>query len=374
MFIALPNGIFADRCHAHSPHPLDRCAQPGRIARAAIVLLAAAACTPTIATSVFAAEGEAQYHNRLLGKGINLGNALEAPREGAWGVTLKDRYFQDIKNADFNSVRIPINWSAHAGGQPPYTIQPMFFNRVDWAVKQALSHGLVTVINMHHYDEMNRNPAENMPRLEGMWRQIARHYRDYPDHLYFELLNEPFDQLTGERWQAVFPDLLRAVRETNPSRTIIIGPANWNGLHDLESLHLPVDDRHLIATFHYYSPFHFTHQAAGWIPGSDAWKGTAWTGSTQEREALARDFDEAAAWATRNARPLYVGEFGSYQAADMASRARWTRDVVDEARRHGFSWAYWEFCAGFGAYDPVALSWRERLLEALMGEHDGGKD
>ena len=38
-------------------------------------------------------DAEAFAYNRLLGRGINVGNALEAPREGAWGVTLKEQYF-----------------------------------------------------------------------------------------------------------------------------------------------------------------------------------------------------------------------------------------------------------------------------------------
>jgi endoglucanase len=325
------------------------------------------------ATPAFGAEDEAQHHNELLGRGINLGNALEAPREGAWGVTLKAQYFQDIKDAGFNSVRIPINWAAHAGTQPPYTIQPMFFSRVDWAIEQALSRDLVAVINVHHYDEMNRNPDEHLPRLLAIWRQIAQHYRGYADRLYFELLNEPSNQLTDERWQAMVPELLRVVRESNPTRMLIVGPAYWNGLNHLDKLRLPDNDRRLIATFHYYAPFRFTHQAAGWVPGSDAWKGTAWEGSAPEQEALARDFDEAAAWAARNKRPLYVGEFGAYHEADMASRARWTKSVVEAARKRGFSWAYWEFCSGFGAYDPLALKWRAPLLESLMGNRNGGK-
>ena len=67
-------------------------------------------------------EKDAFYFNRLLGRGINMGNALEAPREGEWGVTLRDEYFQRIKEAGFHSVRIPIRWSAHAKPAVPFTI------------------------------------------------------------------------------------------------------------------------------------------------------------------------------------------------------------------------------------------------------------
>ncbi|HPU43798.1 MAG TPA: hypothetical protein PLS98_06260, partial [Dictyoglomaceae bacterium] len=46
-------------------------------------------------------------------RGVNMGNALEAPKEGEWGVVIKDEYFKLIKEAGFDHVRIPIKWSAH---------------------------------------------------------------------------------------------------------------------------------------------------------------------------------------------------------------------------------------------------------------------
>jgi hypothetical protein len=46
--------------------------------------IALVAATGTLA---FAQDDDAFYSNRLLGRGINLGNALDGPREGAWGVT-----------------------------------------------------------------------------------------------------------------------------------------------------------------------------------------------------------------------------------------------------------------------------------------------
>jgi endoglucanase len=42
--------------------------------------------------------------------------------------------------------------------------------------------------------------------------------------------------------------------------------------------------------------------------------------------------------------------------------------MAREAESHGFSWAYWEFCSGFGAYDPKADAWREPLQTALVGK------
>src|SRR5260370_3658937 len=59
-------------------------------------------------TSAFAQDDDAFHYNRLLGRGINLGNALDAPQEGARGVTLEDDYFRLIKEDEVKSVRIPI--------------------------------------------------------------------------------------------------------------------------------------------------------------------------------------------------------------------------------------------------------------------------
>src|SRR5574342_67423 len=62
---------------------------------------------------------DAFAQNAKLGRGVNFGNALEAPNEGDWGVTLKSEYFDLIKNAGFNSVRLPISWSTHVSANPP---------------------------------------------------------------------------------------------------------------------------------------------------------------------------------------------------------------------------------------------------------------
>jgi endoglucanase len=303
-----------------------------------------------------------------LGRGVNLGNALEAPNEGEWGMTLQEEFFPLIKEAGFDHVRIPIRWSAHAGQIPPYTIDPVFFERVDWAVNQALQNDLKVLINVHHYEEIFKDPEENQERFLKLWEQIATHYKDYPPALIFELLNEPNDKLTAREWNHLLIKALAIVRLSNPDRNVVIGPADWNSLYKLSDLVLPAEDRHIIVTFHYYLPFHFTHQGAEWAEGSNAWLGTTWENRAEEQKALETDLDLAATWAIKNNRPLYLGEFGAYSKADMDSRVRWTSFVARQAEERGISWAYWEFGAGFGVYDRQLKAWITPLLHALIPE------
>jgi endoglucanase len=309
---------------------------------------------------------DAAEYCRRLGRGVNLGNGLEAPREGAWGFTIQESYLATIKAAGFDSVRVPVRWSAHAAGEAPFTIDAPFLRRVSEVVDQARRAGLVVVVNVHHYDEIFKEPDAHEARLVALWRQIATQFRDRDDGVYFELLNEPHGALTNPRWNAMLARLLAAVRETNPIRPVVVGPGGWNNFRHLEKLELPQADRRLIATFHYYEPFEFTHQGASWVAGSGRWKGRTWRATADEVAQVRKDFDLVAAWSKKHERPVYLGEFGAYSAADMPSRALWTETVVHEARARGFSFAYWEFGSGFGAYDVRAKTWREPLLAALL--------
>jgi len=305
--------------------------------------------------------------NEKLQRTVNLGNALEAPQEGDWGVTLRAEYFRLIAGQGFTAVRIPIRWNAHADTGPPYTIAPDFFERVDWAVQQALSNGLAVIINIHHYEELMADPAAHKDRFLALWQQIAAHYRSAPAAVIFELLNEPNGQLTPALWNSYAAQAVAVVRESNPHRTLMIGPGNWNNVDALPELTLPAEEGNVIVTFHYYSPFHFTHQGASWAgEESQEWLGTTWEGTPQEQQAIQTDLEKAVIWGERHHRPVFLGEFGAYSAADMASRARWTAYIARQAETHGISWGYWEFCAGFGLYDPQAGEWRTPLLRALI--------
>ena len=301
-----------------------------------------------------------------LGRGVNLGNMLEAPNEGGWGLTVQAADFPTIRAAGFDHVRVPIRWSAHTAVDAPFTIDPVFFERIDWVIDQALANDLAVVLNIHHYDELYTEPTVHDDRFVAIWTQIAERYRDRPAEVMFELLNEPHDALGAARWNRIMLKALTAVRASNPTRTVIVGPIEWNSFSRLKDLELPDEDTHLIATFHYYLPFEFTHQGAEWAAGSDAWLGRTWSGTGLDATDVDTHFDLAAAWANEHNRPLYLGEFGAYSKADLESRVRWTTYVARAAESRAMAWAYWEFASGFGVYDPTAGAWREPLLKALI--------
>lgn len=302
----------------------------------------------------------------LLERGINFGNMLEAPNEGDWGLTVQEAYFDHVKEAGFDFVRLPVRWNAHAAMGYPYTIDPAFFARVDQVISWALARDLTIIVNLHHYEELATDPWSHKDRFLGLWRQIADHYKDAPVKVLFELCNEPNGELNAALWNQYMAEALAVVRETNPTRDVVIGPVQWNAYDWLSTLDVP-NDEHLIITYHYYLPFQFTHQGAEWIGDeSQKWLGTEW-GSAAEQAEITAHFNAVADWSKRHGNVrILLGEFGAYSKAPQESRVRWTAFVREQAEAHGFAWAYWEFGSGFGLYDPQARQWRSDLLKALI--------
>jgi endoglucanase len=212
---------------------------------------------------------------------------------------------------------------------------------------------------------MGNDPAANKARFLAFWKQAAPRYKDAPDSVLFEILNEPSRKLTPQLWNADLAEALAIIRKSNPTRTVIIGPGFWNSIDHLQELELPENDRHLIVSVHYYQPMTFTHQGAAWTNQRDK-TGIVWEGTDAERQKIRDDFAKVTAWANAHRRPVFLGEFGAYDRAPMESRVRYTDCVARTAEANGWSWAYWQFDSDFILYDVRQDHWVEPILHALI--------
>ncbi len=274
--------------------------------------------------------------------------------------------FALVKAAGFTSIRVPLFSFAHMRNDGH--LDPLWMKKLDSLVALAEANGLDIILDEHDFDDCAKDTDSCAVILSNVWYDLSEHFRNAPSSVMFELLNEPHGAIDASLWNSWAGDLIGIVRQTNPDRNIVVGPVGWNSLSELPNLKLPADDKHLIVTFHYYSPMTFTHQGATWAgPENEKARGVRWTGTADEVATVNADFDTVAAWAKANKRPILLGEFGTYNLyGKLDDRTLWTKTVAQAADARGFARAYWYFDGSFGVYDADKRQWIAPIRDALV--------
>lgn len=306
---------------------------------------------------------DAAAQNQALGRGVNV-----LGYDPVWKDPAKARfrtaYFKQIHDAGFQHVRFVLFSFDFMDGAGK--LDATWLATLDTMVKAAVDQGLIVILDEHDFLLCADDAATCKTKLHAFWSQIAPRYKDAPKSVIFELLNEPHGAITDDAWNEMLADTLALVRTTNPQRNIVIGGGQWNGLEGLATLKLPENDRHIIATFHYYHPMAFTHQGAAWAPKDVQTLSNVPWGSDADFALLNGEFDVVKAWSTAQNRPILLGEFGAYDKAPLEYRVKWDAAIARAAEARGFSWSYWQFDSNFVLYDTEKQAFVAPILGALI--------
>lgn len=221
--------------------------------------------------------------------GWNLGNSFDASccsegaDETAWGNPRTDAgLLEAVREQGFNSIRIPVSWGNHTGPAPDYAVDSAYMDRVQEVVDLALDEGFIVMINTHHdswqwITHMPTKHDEVMAQYDATWTQIAETFRDYPQELVFESVNEVgFTGSSGTEedhrhiaeLNRSFHEIVRASGSNNADRLLVLptlhtgaDPVHIDALvSEIEAL----DDPMLAATTHNYSFWPFSVNVAGY--------------------------------------------------------------------------------------------------------------
>jgi len=296
-----------------------------------------------------------------IGHCINMGGMLDSDDWGGKKLDASD--FVNIRHAGFDTIRLTTNWVNHASGTAPYTIDPAWMARVSDMVDAALGNGLNVILNSHFFPNLDEDPVTETPRLAGLWRQIAANFASRPNgRLFFELANEPHDNLTPDNLLATLGPALAAVRETNPTRPVIISGAPWATVDTLATLKLP-DDPNVWPTFHYYDPMDFTHQGADWV--SPAFPLGRVYGNQWDKLALVNDPPKAIAFAQRTGKMPFIGESGAYNLIPDAQRAQYHSAVYQAFTKVGVKVCVWAYSNTFPFWNYDTGKWHAGMLPSI---------
>ena len=284
-----------------------------------------------------------------MGRGINLGNVLSAPIEGNWSGAATEQYFQEVADAGFTNVRIPIDFfgertinsagdvtystdedTTFTGSRSDFVVRASYLDRLETVIGWGLANNLVVVLDFHGatlksefiytFDQSqtayythptSAKRAADLAKFYSIWEQIAERFKTYSDDLVFEVINEPYFHISEADMNAINTEVISIVRNSgsnNEKRKIIITGGTETSADAVTTISPQIlnSDNYLIATFHYYRPFNFTKSS------SDGKDKNNW-GTAADLNAVASDFDGVAQWAAAfdSEVAVYLGEFGA---------------------------------------------------------------
>lgn len=333
---------------------------------------------------------------RDMGLGINLGNTLEScgswigknngvsGYETAWGSPIiTQEMIKGYAECGFGVLRIPVSWSNLMAED--YTIHPDYMARVKQITDWTLDSGMYAIVNLH-YDNgwLSKFPTEKdecMKKYTRIWEQITEEFKDYPDTLMFESLNEEggwesmWNRYSGStdgkadsfnllnEINQKFVDIVRSAGGNNPKRHLLI--AGYNTDIDLTCdplFVMPTDSENRCAvSVHYYTPptFCIIEEDVSWGKAQSEW------GTEEDVAFLRENLDKLKATFIDKGVPVIIGEYGVSTGNKTPEVIRlFLSSVAKEAYERELCPVLWDITDVF--YDRHQCKFKDDLLLEQM--------
>ena len=200
------------------------------------------------------------------------------------------------------------------------------FARIDQVVEWCRKYGLYVILDMH--DAPGGQTGDNIDDSYGypwllecetsqavyadIWQRIAKHYKDEPVILGYDLLNEPIAPYFGDdvavlnsKLKALYRRGFDAIREVDKHHIVILGGAQWNG--NFEPLEDTLFDEQVMYSCHRY-------------------------GGPTTPEAIASFIE----FRDRTNRPMYMGEIGH-------NTYEWMADFCKTMTDNNIGYTFWPY-------------------------------
>ena len=222
-----------------------------------------------------------------------------------------------LHRAGFNAVRVPLHYSLFESDDAEG------FKLLDRLILWSRAEGLYVILDLHAapggqtgtniddssgYPWLYQSPQEQ-EHLVAIWRRLAKHYRDEPAVLGYDLLNEPiphFPKLAplNSSLEPVYKKLSGEIRKVDAHHILFLGGAQWNS--NFSVFGKPFD-ANVAYTFHKY-----------------------WTAPDESVLRQYIDFRE------RYDVPIWMGESGE-------NTDEWISQFVKTLEQNNIGWAFWPY-------------------------------
>ena len=320
-------------------------------------------------------ENDAMALLRDMKCGWNLGNTFDAidgysksvtgaGMETIWvGVRTNPVLIRTIKEAGFNTIRIPVSWHNHVDEND--VIDREWMDRVKEVAGWALDEGMYVIVNVHHDNDKKylypdtTHLERSKAYLSSVWKQIAEAFIDCDEHLILESMNEP--RLVGTQYEwnwnsgssdcrlaakyineltQLFVDTVRATGGNNATRYLAVpayaaNPANAAD----QNFQLPEDpaDNRIIVEVHAYTPYNFALN----LNSTD--RGFSLTKDRSKMDEISGFMNKLYSRFIKYGIPVIIDEFGALdKEGNLQDRVNFTAWYVASASARGMTCVWWD--------------------------------
>lgn len=337
-------------------------------------------------------------------KGVNLGGWISQFAKydiNHFETFITEKDIKDIADLGFDHVRVPVDYNVLEDEQGN-SIESGFKyleNCRTWCEKYHLN----MLIDLHEcygysFDPLKKDMDRKkfffdealQKRFMNLWSKIAQRFKDYPNQVAFEPLNEVVLFEVADAWNKILGNYIRLIRSIAPESFIIVGGVFYNNVLSVPLLDVPVDDK-IVYNFHCYEPIVFTHQGAYWQDQMPRDFRISYPKTLAEyreqhykiycdkdgavfkegiREIGPQFFEDifapAIAKAEKDNVALYCGEYGVIDLADNESKINWLEDIHSIFKKYGIGRALWNYKEkDFGFVDERFASVKDRFIKVL---------
>lgn len=313
------------------------------------------------------------------------GSADEMSLESSWcGVKTTKEMILAVKDAGFNTLRLPVSWHNHVDEN--YVISEQWLNRVQEVLDYAYDNGMYVILNIHHDTELTycyptyEKLEQSKNYVKAIWEQLSARFADYGEKLIFEGLNEPRLKGTSSEWwidvnsetgkeaidcinqlNQLFVDTVRASGGNNAERYLMVPPycAAVDYACD-DSFVIPTDtaENKIIVSVHAYTPYNFALRDES-ETGSQS---TFSADNLQSTHEITKLLTKLYVKYVSNGIPVVIGEMGARGKDNTEARVQFAAYYIAAARSYGISCCWWDnnaFDGGekFGLLNRKEMTW-----------------
>lgn len=306
----------------------------------------------------------AGQNNELNGYfGTNLSSAEFAPVDDyPYGIDGYHYSFPQTSSIDYfkskgmKLIRLPFRWER---------VQPHLFGslggnnylaQIKNLVSYAQENGIYIVLDMHNYARrgvdgnsylIDETPNLTKEHLADVWRKLAEEFKDYNNIWGYDIMNEPHDMGTSDRWFNIAQAAINAIRQVDMHTSIIISgdaySTSWKWEEYSDNLKNLIDPSNNII---YQAHIYFDKDASGVYASG---------GYDQEEAYPMVGVDRVrpfANWLKRNNKRGYLGEY-----AVPNNDERWNivlDNLMKYLQKEGIPGTYWSAGPRWGDY-PLSI-------------------